>query len=122
MSEMIRPDDYETSPMPDLLSTLASSAGPILNGLPLPVLAIGREHVVLDANVAAEAFFEMSCALLIRHKIDDLVPFGSPLLALVEQVAKTGVAVKEYRVDLGNPKLGPDRIVHIYVSPLPDVV
>ena len=38
--------------------------------------------------------------LLRRHALRDLVPFGSPLLALVEQVRNRGAAVNEYRVDL----------------------
>ena len=101
-------------------SSLAASAAMVLNGLPLPVLAIARDGRIMDVNVAGETFFEMSRAMLVRHQIADLVPFGSPLLALVEQVAGSGSAVREYRVDLGNPKLGPDRIVDIYVAPLPD--
>ncbi len=119
MSQAANPPEAEV-PLADLDSTLAVHAGPILNDLPLPVLAIGADNVVIDANAAAEAFFESSRALLVRHRIDDLVPFGSPLLALVGQVVATGSAVKEYRVDLGNPKIGPDRIVDIYVAPLPD--
>ena len=107
-----RPTEHE--------SRLAGSAALILNGLPLPVLAVSRDGSVLDANAAAESFFEMSQALIIRHRIADLVPFGSPLLALIEQVSRSGSAVREYRVDLGNPKLGPDRIVDIYVASLPD--
>ncbi len=115
------PDEPDDRHQGSIASTLASSAGPILNELPLPVLAIGAGRTVIDANAAAEDFFEMSLALLARHRIDDLVPVGSPLLALVDQVAESGAAVREYRVDLGNPKLGPDRIVDIYVAPLPDV-
>lgn len=115
------PDEPDGQRLGSIASTLASSAGPILNELPLPVLAIGAGRTVLDANAAAEDFFEMSLALLARHRIHDLVPVGSPLLALVDQVAESGAAVREYRVDLGHPKLGPDRIVDIYVAPLPDV-
>ena len=114
-------EEPDAPPAGPIASPLASSAGPILNELPLPVLAIGAGRTVIDANAAAEDFFEMSLAVLARHRIDDLVPFGSPLLALVDQVAESGAAVREYRVDLGNPKLGPDRIVDIYVAPLPNV-
>lgn len=122
MTDPGSPDDPHDRGSGGIASTLASSAGPILNELPLPVLAIGAGRTVIDANTAAEDFFEMSLALLARHRIDDLVPFGSPLLALVDQVAESGAAVREYRVDLGNPKLGPDRIVDIYVAPLPGVL
>ena len=100
---------------------LAANAARVLNGLPLPVIAIAPDGTVVDVNAAAEAFFEMSLAMIVRYRISDLVPFGSPLLPLIDQVVDTNAAVKEYRVDLGNPRLGPDRIVDIYVAPLPDL-
>ncbi len=100
--------------------SLAANAVSVLNSLPHPVLAIGPDGTVVDVNAAAEAFFEMSRAMITRHRLADLVPFGSPLLALVDQVAERGSAVKEYRVDLGSPKLGLDRIVDIHVAPMPE--
>jgi two-component system nitrogen regulation sensor histidine kinase GlnL len=101
-------------------SALAANAAQVLNGLPLPVLAVSPEGSITDANAAAEAFFEMSLAMITRYRLSELVPFGSPLLALIAQVLEGGAAVKEYRVDLGSPRLGPDRIVDIYVEPMPD--
>jgi two-component system nitrogen regulation sensor histidine kinase GlnL len=53
-----------------------------------------------------------------RHKIKEFVPFGSPLLALIEQVKARGSAVNEYRVDLGTPKTGGERVVDILVAPM----
>ncbi|UDL95114.1 PAS domain-containing protein [Lichenihabitans sp. PAMC28606] len=100
--------------------SLAANAIQVLNGLPHPVLAIRADGTVVDVNSAAESFFEMGRAMMTRHKLADLVPFGSPLLALIEQVLDRGSAVKEYRVDLGNPRLGPDRIVDIHVAPMPE--
>ena len=41
---------------------------------------------IVDANVAAESFFEISTQFLRRQSLKELVPFGSPLLALVDQV------------------------------------
>jgi two-component system nitrogen regulation sensor histidine kinase GlnL len=101
-------------------SDLAANAAQVLNGLPLPVLAVAPDGTVTDANAAAEAFFEMSLAMITRYRLSELVPFGSPLLALISQVLEGGSAVKEYRVDLGSPRLGPDRMVDIYVEPMPD--
>ena len=74
----------------------------------------------VDANVAAEAFFEVSLPLLRRHLLRDLVPFGSPLLTLVEQVRASGAAVNEYKVDLGTPRNPGDRSVDLHVAPLPE--
>ena len=50
----------------------------------------------------------------------DLVPFGSPLLALVEQVRQRGAAVNEYKVDLSTPRNPGDRLVDLHVAPLPE--
>ena len=55
------------------------------------------------------AFFEASVLLLRRQMLRDLVPFGSPLLALVEQVRNRGAAVNEYKVDLSTPRNPGDR-------------
>jgi two-component system nitrogen regulation sensor histidine kinase GlnL len=48
----------------------------------------------------------------------ELVPFGSPLLALIDQVRHTASAVNEYKVDLGTPRIGSDRQVDLHVAPL----
>ena len=58
--------------------------------------------------------------LLRRHLLRDLVPFGSPLLTLIEQVRKRGAAVNEYKVDLGTPRNPGDRLVDLHVAPLPE--
>ena len=58
--------------------------------------------------------------LLRRQMLRDLVPFGSPLLALVEQVRQRGAAVNEYKVDLGTPRNPGDRLVDLHVAPLPE--
>ena len=69
------------------------SAEAVLNSLPHPVLVVAPDGKIADGNVAAESFFEMSVSLLRRHALRDLVPFGSPLLALIEQVRTRGGAV-----------------------------
>src|ERR1700734_2033107 len=54
------------------------------------------------------------------HLLRDLVPFGRPLLTLIEQVRARGAAVNEYKVDLGTPRNPGDRLVDLYVAPLPE--
>jgi len=98
----------------------SGDAEAVLNALPLPVVMVGADGKITEANVAAEAFFEVSAALLRRHLLRDLVPFGSPLLALVDQVRAKGAAVNEYRVDLGSPRMPGDRVVDLHVAPLPE--
>jgi len=99
-----------------LLTSSAPDA--VLNALPHPVIVVAPDDKVIDANVAAEAFFEVSAPLLRRHLIRDLVPFGSPLLTLIEQVRRRGAAVNEYKVDLGTPRNPGDRLVDLHVAPL----
>jgi two-component system nitrogen regulation sensor histidine kinase GlnL len=96
------------------------TAGAVLNALPLPVVMVASDGKIADANVAAETFFEVSAPLLRRQSLKDLVPFGSPLLALVDQVRTRGAAVNEYKVDLSTPRNPGDRLVDLYVAPLPE--
>jgi two-component system nitrogen regulation sensor histidine kinase GlnL len=95
-------------------------ADAVLNALPHPVIVVAADGKVVDANAAAEAFFEVSLPLLRRHQLRELVPFGSPLLVLVEQVRRRGAAVNEYKVDLGTPRNPGDRLVDLHVAPLPE--
>jgi len=90
----------------------------ILNALPHPVVSIAADGMIVDGNAAAEGFFQASIAVLRRHMLKELVPFGSPLLALVDQVRERHAPVNEYKVDLGTPRNGHERIVDIYVAPL----
>jgi two-component system, NtrC family, nitrogen regulation sensor histidine kinase GlnL len=99
---------------------LLPSAEAVLNALPHPVIVVARDGKVVDANAAAEAFFEVSLPLLRRQALRDLVPFGSPLLTLVEQVRSRGAAVNEYKVDLGTPRNPGERLVDLHVAPLPE--
>ncbi len=90
----------------------------VLNALPHPVLTIAPNGHVLEANVAAEAFFESGLQMLRRQPLKDFVPFGSPLIALIEQVRNSTGPVNEYRVDLGTPRNGGERLADIHVAPL----
>src|SRR5258708_27087048 len=90
----------------------------ILNALPNPVLLVAPEGRIVDANMAAESFFEISTQFLQRQSLKELVPFGSPLLALIDQVRSSGSPVNEYKVDLGTPRIGGDRQVDLHVAPL----
>jgi two-component system, NtrC family, nitrogen regulation sensor histidine kinase GlnL len=99
---------------------MVSAADAVLNALPHSVIVVAPDGRVVDANAAAEAFFEVSLPLLRRQSLRDLVPFGSPLLTLIEQVRTRGAAVNEYKVDLGTPRNPGDRVVDLHVAPLPE--
>src|SRR6478736_5279472 len=96
------------------------SADAMLNALPHPVLMIAGDGRIAGANVAAEQFFEASIPMLRRNMLRDLVPFGSPLLTLIEQVRRAGSAVNEYKVDLATPRNPGERLVDLHVAPLPE--
>jgi two-component system nitrogen regulation sensor histidine kinase GlnL len=89
-----------------------------IDALPHPIVIVASDGRILDVNAAAEAFFATSAPVLRRHFVRDLVPFGSPLLGLIEQVRARGGAVNEYRVDLGTPRNPGERIVDLHVAPL----
>ncbi len=99
---------------------VTSQSDAILHALPHPVIMVGPDGRIADANVAAEQFFEASIPMLRRHLLRELVPFGSPLLSLVEQVRERGAAVNEYKVDLATPRNPGERMVDLHVAPLPE--
>jgi two-component system, NtrC family, nitrogen regulation sensor histidine kinase GlnL len=71
---------------PQPMMTLPSgTSDAILDALPHPVIMVAADGRIANANAAAESFFEASLPLLRRHVLRELVPFGSPLLALIEQ-------------------------------------
>jgi two-component system nitrogen regulation sensor histidine kinase GlnL len=93
-------------------------AGALLDALPHPVLLVRADGSIGEANTAAEQFFQASKNVLRRHPLAYFIPFGSPLLSLVEQVRERSAAVNEYRVDIGTPRNGGERMVDIYASPV----
>ena len=97
---------------PDAMATI------VLNTIRHPVIMVDEDGFITFANADAEAFFRSSATILSRNKLESLLPFGSPLLALVRQVRENPSPVNEYRVDLSSPKIGADRIVDIYVTPV----
>jgi two-component system nitrogen regulation sensor histidine kinase GlnL len=91
----------------------------VLALLPIPIMVIDGNDRFIQANIAAEDLLQSSLPVLRRLTLADLLPFGSPVLALVEQVRRRGASVSEYRIDLGSPRIGPDRVVDAFVAPLP---
>ncbi|MEO6946727.1 MAG: nitrogen regulation protein NR(II) [Nitrobacter sp.] len=90
----------------------------ILNALPNPVLLVSPDGRIINANMAAESFFEMSTQFLQRQPLKEVIPFGSPMLTLIDQVRDSGSPVNEFKVDLGTPRIGRDRQVDLHVAPL----
>jgi two-component system nitrogen regulation sensor histidine kinase GlnL len=92
----------------------------LLSALPHPLLVIGPRLRIAYVNVAAEDFFQMSAVVLARHTLHDVVAFGSPLIALVEQVQRNDTHVNEYGVDLGSFRFEGPKLVDLYGGPIPE--
>lgn len=112
---MDRDADMTEAPPP----ALPVSPGAVLDALTGPVLGIARDDRVSYANLAAEEFFATSQAALKRLTLAELLPFGSPVLALVDQARASGSAMREYGIELGTPRTGP-RLAHVSVTALGD--
>ena len=97
------------------------AASIVLNTIRHPVVMIGPDNTITFATGEAEDFFRSSASVLTRNKLAKFVPFGSPLLTLVEQVRERRSPFNEYRVDISSPRIGADKLVDIYVAPVPEV-
>ncbi|MEX0407065.1 nitrogen regulation protein NR(II) [Aquibium sp. LZ166] len=93
----------------------------VLNTIRHPVIMVDGEGRITYANADAEDFFRSSASILARNVIDHFVPFGSPLLTLIDQVRERQSPVNEYRVDISSPRIGSDKLVDIYVAPVAEL-
>ncbi len=98
----------------------AAEATAVLNALPHPVITVDGAGAIIAANDAAEHFFQASAAFMRRQKISYFIPFGSPLLELIDQVRDRQAPVSEYRVDIESPRLPGDKVVDIYAASMPE--
>ncbi len=94
------------------------AAGIVLNSIRHPVIMVGADNRISFANGDAEDFFRASAKFMSRNELGHFLPFGSPLLTLVDQVRERRAPVNEYRVDVSSPRIGPDKEVDIYVAPV----
>ncbi|MEW6631779.1 MAG: nitrogen regulation protein NR(II) [Pseudomonadota bacterium] len=98
----------------------ADAANIVLNTIRRPVIMVDPDGFITFANADAEDFFRSSATMLARNTLGKLVPFGSPLLTLVDQVRERRAPVNEYRVDVSSPRLGIEKMVDLYVAPVPE--
>ncbi|MER9139909.1 nitrogen regulation protein NR(II) [Mesorhizobium sp. M0830] len=97
---------------------MADAAQIVLNTIRRPVIMISEQGFITFANADAEDFFRSSATMLARNTLSKLIPFGSPLLTLVDQVRERRAPVNEYRVDVSSPRLGIEKVVDLYVAPV----
>jgi two-component system nitrogen regulation sensor histidine kinase GlnL len=94
--------------------------GPNLaNALPDPLLIIDPHDRVNFVNLAAEGFFQLGANVIQGQGLNDLIPFDSPLMALVGQVRNRHSSVSEYGLIIDGPRIGPQN-VDVQISPIMD--
>jgi len=96
-----------------------ADAAKVLNALAQPLLAVDTQGMVLDVNVAAETFFDMGRGVLLRSRLTDLMPFGSPVLTLVAEALSNRATVDGYKIDISTPRIGSRGLVDVFIAPLP---
>ena len=96
-----------------------AAAGPILNALPMPVVAVDAAAAIVFVNSAAEQFFDASASHMTGRRLDEFIAADSPLIGLIRQVGATGVAVVEYEIAVEGPRLR-RRLVTVQVAPMSD--
>ena len=96
-------------------------ANVVLDTIRHPVIMVSPDGRIVFANAEAEDFFRSSAAVLARNGLERFVPFGSPLLTLIDQVRERRAPFNEYRVEISSPLLGGERLVDLYVAPVAEM-
>ena len=106
--------------VPEARGDAFASASRLLNALSQPILELDASGCIRDVNNAAEHFFDMGRAMLQRSRLADIMPFGSPVLDLVEEAIASQAPISGYKLDVSTPRTGLGRLVDAFVSPLPE--
>ena len=89
----------------------------ILNSLPDSIVTLDGENQITYVNIAAEQLFFSGAKLLLGRKLETVIPFDSPLVAIVNQSRQNKTVTSEYDITLSSPKHNGKR-VDVHVSPL----
>jgi two-component system nitrogen regulation sensor histidine kinase GlnL len=92
-----------------------------LDALPHPVITVDAQGNILTTNLAGEHFFQSSSAYICKRRLDYFIPFGSPVLTLINQARDERTVINEYKIDVSSPRLGRDRLVDVYAAPIPEI-
>jgi len=99
---------------------LPALAEAMLAAVTHPLIGLDALGTIIFANPPAEQFLDMSAAMLKRLSLPGMLPFGSPVLSLIEQVRDRGTTVSEYGIEIATPRLSP-RFVDVHLSPIADL-
>lgn len=91
----------------------APDMGVLIDALPNSLLVLDdKDHVHL-ANSAAEDFFQVGKAALLRANFADLMPLASPALNAIAEARHSGGVVNEYSISAGTPRFGGERNIDL---------
>ncbi len=92
----------------------------ILGAVPHPILVIDENNNITYANSAAEHFYQLGLAQLVKTRIDDLLPFGCPVSGAIEQVRKKSCTFNEYGINISTPRTKENLLVDVFCGPVGD--
>jgi len=90
----------------------------ILSAVPHPILVINETNQITYANAATERFYQIGVGQLKKLQIEDLLPFGSPVLTALDQVRQKSCSFNEYAIDISTPRIKNNVIVDVYCGPI----
>ena len=80
----------------------------LLNALPQPLLALDAAGAIVEVNTAAETFLrDRARGAAALDSRSDLLPFGSPVFALIADALASQSTVNGYRLDISTPRSRP---------------
>lgn len=92
----------------------------ILGAVPHPIIVINDENRITYANAATELFYQQGLPQLKKQTIDDLLPFGCPVLSAIEQVREKACSYNEYGLNISTPRLKSNTLVDVFCGPIGD--
>ncbi|MEL7429801.1 MAG: histidine kinase dimerization/phospho-acceptor domain-containing protein, partial [Pseudomonadota bacterium] len=98
--------------------THEAELGLILDTIPQAVIVADAKHNIRYANAGAESMFGASSTHLARNRLDRFVPFGSPVLSLVERAINKQEPVNEYQIDISSPRNRQGTVVDVHAAPM----
>ena len=92
----------------------------VLDSLPTPLIVLDSSDHIVMVNSAAEDFLQASAPVLLRLRLQDIVPFASPAVQSVRQVRSDGGILSEIGIGFGTPRFGGERLVDLQTASLND--
>ncbi len=82
----------------------------LANAIPDPLIVVDPHDRVAFVNHAAESFFQLGANAIQGRGLNEIIPFDSPLMALVGQVRRQSSSVSEYGLVLDGPRTRPQNV------------